>query len=384
MTPRAGACHNPKMHDVSHLAGLVTGLAFVLATVFGAVATRANFCTMGAISDVVNFGDWRRLRMWVLAIAVAIAGTAALQAAGLVDLSKTLYTGGQIGWLSLLVGGFLFGFGMTLGSGCGSKTLIRIGGGNLKSLIVMVFFAISAYMTLKGLFALWRVTALDPWRIDFSAIGAKTSDLPSILAALGAGAAVKLWFPFAFAAAIALWVFANREFRATREMIVGGIVIGAVIVGGWYVSGHLGYVAEDPATLEEKFFATNSGRAESFSYTAPLAYLLELLLFWTDQSRVLTFGIAAVLGMLVGAAGMAVATRTFRWEGFTTTEDLANHVVGGILMGFGGVTALGCTIGQGLSGVSTLALGSFLAVAAIVAGCVAALKYQTWRLDRSG
>ncbi|MDH5246799.1 MAG: YeeE/YedE family protein [Betaproteobacteria bacterium] len=372
------------MQDVSHLPGLVTGFAFVLAAVFGAVATRVNFCTMGAISDVVNFGDARRLRMWLLAIAVAIAGAAALQATGLVDLSKTLYTGSRIGWLSLAVGGFLFGFGMTLGSGCGSKTLIRVGGGNLKSLIVLVFFAISAYMTLKGLFAVWRTAGLDPWRFDVAAFGAQTSDLPSILAALGVGGAVRLWFPFAFAAAIAAWVFSNREFRATREMIIGGILIGAVIVGGWYVSGHVGYLAEDPATLEEKFVATNSGRAESFSYTAPIAYLLELLIYWTDQSRVLTFGIAGVLGMLVGAAGMALATKTFRWEGFTTTEDLANHVVGGILMGFGGVTALGCTIGQGLSGVSTLALGSFLAVGAIVAGCVAALKYQMWRLDRAG
>ena len=135
------ACHNLSMQDVSHLPSLVTGLAFLLATVFGAVATRVNFCTMGAISDVVNFGDTRRLRMWLLAIAVAIAGAAALQVAGLVDLSKTLYTGNRVGWLSLLVGGFLFGFGMTLGSGCGSKTLIRVGGGNLKSLIVLVFFA---------------------------------------------------------------------------------------------------------------------------------------------------------------------------------------------------------------------------------------------------
>src|SRR6185295_7204796 len=192
-------------------------------------------------------------------------------------------------WLSLAVGGFLFGFGMTLGSGCGSKSLIRVGGGNLKSLIVLVFFAISAYMTLKGLFAVWRTVGLDPLRFDVSAI--------------------------------VVWVLADSDFRATPEMVIGGIVIGAVIVGGWYVSGHIGYLPEDPATLEEKFVATNSGRAESFSYTAPLAYLLELLVYWTDQSRVLTFGIAGVLGMLVGSAATAIATKTFRWEGFTTTED---------------------------------------------------------------
>jgi uncharacterized membrane protein YedE/YeeE len=371
------------MEDSARLTVLVPGLAFVLAAVFGAVATRVNFCTMGAIADVVNFGDWRRMRMWLLAIAVAIAGAAALQNAGLVDLSKSLYTGTRIGWLSLAVGGFLFGFGMTLGSGCGSKTLIRIGGGNLKSLVVFAFFAISAYMTLKGLFALWRTVALDPARFDLAPLGVKTSDLPSILAALGLGSGVKLWFPFVFAAVLAAWVLASREFRATKEMVIGGVLIGAVIVGGWYVSGHLGFVAEDPATLEEKFVATNSGRAESFSFTAPLAYLLELLMLWTDQSRIVTFGIAGVLGMLAGSAAMALATRTFRWEGFTTTEDLVNHVVGGIFMGFGGVTALGCTIGQGLSGVSTLALGSFIAFGAIILGCVAALKYQMWRLERA-
>src|SRR6185369_9958688 len=109
--------------------------------------------------------------------------------------------------------------GMTLGSGCGSKTLIRVGGGNLKSLIVLLFFAVSAYMTLKGLFAVWRTTALDPLRFDVAALGARTSDLPSILSALGAGGAVTLCFPFVFAAAIAAWVLADREFRATPEMI---------------------------------------------------------------------------------------------------------------------------------------------------------------------
>jgi uncharacterized membrane protein YedE/YeeE len=177
-------------------------------------------------------------------------------------------------------------------------------------------------------------------------------------------------------------VFASAEFRRTREMVVAGVVIGLVVVAGWYLSGHIGHLAEDPATLEEKFVATNSGRMESFSFVAPVAYTLELLVSWTDASRALTFGIAAVLGMIVGSAAMALATKSFRWEGFASTEDLVNHVVGGVLMGFGGVTALGCTIGQGLSGLSTLAVGSFLAFFGIVGGCVAALRYQMWRLER--
>jgi uncharacterized membrane protein YedE/YeeE len=361
---------------------LVTGLAFLLAAVFGAVANRVSFCTMGAVTDIVSFGDWRRMRMWLLAIAVAIAGAGALQAAGQIDLAKSIYTGAKVSWLSAILGGLLFGFGMTLASGCGSKTLIRIGGGNLKALVVLVFLGIAAYMTLRGVFAVARAAALDPVRFDVGALGAGTSDLPAIVAALGAPAAVKLWLPFVVAGLVAAFVFANRDFRGAHEMIVGGVVIGAVIVAGWYVSGHIGYLAEDPTTLEERFIATNSGKLESFSFTAPVAYLLELLLFWSDQSRVMTFGIAGVLGMLVGSAATALATRTFRWEGFASTEDLVHHIVGGVLMGFGGVTALGCTIGQGLTGISTLAVGSFLALGGIVAGCVFAVKYQMWRLDR--
>ena len=333
-----------------------------------------------AFVDIATFGDWRRMRMWLLAIVVAIVGTALLQAAGLIDTAKTIYTTARVPWLSHVVGGFLFGFGMTLASGCGSKTLIRAGAGNLKSWIVLVFLAATAYMTLKGVFAPLRANGLDTVRLD---VGAPTSDLPALAAAAGLGAAGRIWLPLLVAAGLAAFGFASREFRASRGMIVGGLVIGAVIVGGWYVSGHLGYTPEDPQTLEEHFVATNSGRMESYSFVAPAAYLLELLMLWTDQSRVVTFGIAGVLGVLAGSAAVALATRTFRWEGFASVEDIGNHVAGAVLMGFGGVTALGCTIGQGLTGISTLAIGSILTFAAIVAGCAGAVQYQMWRIARA-
>ena len=367
------------MQDLEHLPALVAWCAFGLAVVFGAVANRVNFCTMGAITDIVAMGDWRRMRMWLLAIAVAIAGATWLEAAGFVDLGKSIYTTPQVAWLSHLVGGFLFGFGMTLASGCGSKLLIRAGAGNLKSVITLIVLAIAAYMTLKGLFAVWRVNTLDTLHLDTTALGAKRSDLGTVVTALSGGGSLKVALSLAVAAAVAVFALASRDFRASREMLAGGLVIGAIIVAGWYVTGHLGHVAEDPRTLEEAFVGTNSGKPESYSFVAPVAYLLELFLLWSDQSRIVTFGIAGVLGMAVGSAAMALATRTFRWEGFVSTEDLVNHIGGGVLMGFGGVCALGCTIGQGLTGISTLAIGSFLALGAIVAGCVTALKYQYWR-----
>jgi len=369
------------MPDLDHLPALVAWSGFALAVVFGAVASRVNFCTMGAVSDVVTMSDWSRMRMWLLAIAVAIAGATWLETTGLVDLGKSIYTAPKVAWASHLVGGFLFGFGMTLASGCGSRLLLRLGGGNLKSLVALLVLAVSAYMTLKGLFAVWRVNTLDTLRFDTAAFGAAHSGLGDVLTAVSGGASTKVAVSLAMAAAIAAFALASREFRASRAMIGGALAIGAVIVAGWYVTGHLGHLAEDPRTLEEAYVGTNSGRPESYSFVAPVGYTLELLLLWSDQSRIVTFGIAGVLGMIVGAAGVALATRTFRWEGFASIEDLVNHIAGGVLMGFGGVTALGCTIGQGLTGLSTLALGSLVAFGSIIAGCVAALKYQYWRAN---
>jgi uncharacterized membrane protein YedE/YeeE len=354
--------------------------AFALAFVFGAVGNKTNFCTMGAVSDVVNMGDWNRMRMWLLAIAVATAGTTGLQLAGLVDVSKTIYTTPNFTWLSYMLGGFLFGIGMTLGSGCGSKTLIRMGTGNLKSLIVAIVLAITAYMSLKGLLGVFRVAAIDPVAAKF----ASGQDLPALLAApLGIGKTQALAaFGLAVAGGLLAFVFKAREFR-TFDNVLGGVVAGLVVVGGWYLSGHIGYLAEDPATLEEKFLATNSSRMESLSFVGPQAYLLELLLLWSDKSRVMTFGIASVLGMFAGSLAWSLATRSFRLESFRDAGDLVLHLAGGALMGFGGVLALGCTIGQGISGVSTLALGSFLAFFSIVAGSALTMKIQYWRLMRN-
>ena len=352
---------------------------FLLGFVFGAVANRTNFCTMGAVSDVVNMGSWGRMRMWLLAIAVAIAGAQALNLAGLVDLGKSLYVRPNFTWLSYVVGGFLFGVGMTLGSGCGSKTLVRLGGGSLKSVVVFAFFGIAAYMTLKGLFAIWRTRWIDPVAIEL----ATRQDLPTLIASwTGAGLrGVETAVAAIAVAALLAFVFKDREFRTSFDHVLGGTVVGLTIVGGWYVTGHLGF-GENPETLEETFFGTNSRTIESLSYTAPVGYTLELLMLWSDRSLKVTFGVAAVIGIVLGSLAYALASRTFRWEGFAGPEDTANHVVGGLLMGFGGVTALGCTVGQGLTGLSTLAAGSVLAFAAIVAGAAATMKWQYWRLGR--
>jgi uncharacterized membrane protein YedE/YeeE len=368
--------------DPAQLVPYVSGGAFVLAFIFGAVGNKTNFCTMGAVSDWVNMGETSRLRMWLLAMAVALLGSSALQAAGLVDLSNSIYPSPNFTWLSYLVGGFLFGVGMTLGSGCGSKTLIRVGAGNLKSLVVYVFLGIAAYMTLRGLFGAFRVGVLEKAAITLP----QGQDLPSLFSTW-MGMSEKAWrgiLTLTVAGAMLVFIYASKAFRSSFDYTLGGVVTGLVVAGGWYVSGVVGHVAEDPNTLQEAFVATNTGRMESFSFVSPMAFTLEYLMFWTDKSKIVTYGIASALGVIAGSAAYAAATRSFRWEGFRDAEDTANHVVGGILMGFGGITALGCTIGQAISGFSTLALGSILTFVAIIAGSATTMKYQYWRLSRDG
>ncbi len=372
MTPIAS---NPAM--------LVVGCGFALAFVFGLLAARTNFCTMGALSDIVNMGHWSRMRMWLLAIAVAIVGTSLLSYTGQVDLARSVPQRPVLSWLSLLVGGLVFGVGMTLAGGCANKNLVRLGGGSARSLVVLTFLAIASYMTLKGLFGQWRATWLDPLRIDLGERGWTDGSLATALArATGMAARPALLLTASLIAlGLLAFVFKDRRFRANTTQVAGAVVLGAVIVGGWYVTGHLGY-GENPETLEDVYFATNTRTLESLSFVAPLAYLLELLLLWTDKSLHLSFGIASVLGVVAGSAAHALSTGSFRWEGFASLADMRNQLAGAVLMGFGGVTALGCTIGQGLSGLSTLAIGSLIAVTGIVAGSVATLRLIVWHSDR--
>jgi uncharacterized membrane protein YedE/YeeE len=366
--------------DLPGLTSQVLWAAFGLAAVFGAIAQRTHFCTMGAVADIVNIGDWSRMRMWALAIGVAMLGFNAMVYLGWVEAGKSFYAGSRLIWLSNLLGGALFGVGMVLASGCGSKTLVRIGGGSLKAVVVFVVLAIAAYATMRGIVGVARVATVDAVAVTLPT----GQDLPSMLAGVAGldRRVLALALGGVLGGGLVLWALWRPEGRSA-DVLLAGIGIGLVVVGVWWVSGRLGHLEEHPKTLEEAFLATNSQRMESLTFVAPIAYTVDWLIMFSDKSKVLTIAVVSTVGVIVGALASALATRSFRWEGFAGTQDTAHHLLGAVLMGVGGVTAMGCTVGQGLSGVSTLALGSFLAFAGIVGGAVIGLRYQVWQLERS-
>jgi uncharacterized membrane protein YedE/YeeE len=361
--------------DASVLVKTIVWWGFGMGIVFGFIANKTNFCTMGAVSDVVNMGHWGRMRAWLLAIAVAMIGTNLLAYYGYVDLSKTIYTGSSFPWLAYIVGGLCFGVGMTLASGCANRTLVRVGSGNLRSVVVFIYLGFAALVTLKGIFGAFRVNVLQANAVTIQFDHGQT--LPALLSGMFGVSAhtLQLVITVALGLAILIFVFKDRTFRKSLDNNLAGWVVGLLIIGGWYLTGHLGF-GENPDTLEMTYFGTNSHLAESMSFVAPIGYTLEYWAYWTDASNIVTFGVATVFGVGIGSFLYALFTKSFHWEAFSSAQDMFYHIIGGTLMGFGGVTAMGCTIGQGITGISTLSLGSFLALASIVAGSAITMKIQ--------
>lgn len=342
---------------------IVASLGFGLGIIFGATAQRTNFCTMGALSDIVFMENWDRFRAWLLAIAIAILVSQMLHLTGTVDLGKAIYLTANFGWAGAIFGGIVFGFGMTLASGCGNKTLVRLGSGNLKSLIVFLVMGIFAYMTLRGFIGPARVE-LEAWTIiDLKASGFGSQGMPELLAAvIGVSQETLRWvLTLAISGGLVAFCFKDKGFRSQPLHIAAGVIIGFLVPAAWYLTGVIGNDDFEPTPLA------------SFSFIAPTGDSIQYLMTFTGAT--LNFGIATVGGVIFGSFLMAKARGQFSIESFTTTDDIVRHLIGAAMMGVGGVLALGCTVGQGITGISTLAVGSLIALISIIFGGVWGLKY---------
>lgn len=363
------------MENVENPAAMVAWLGFFLALIFGYVANKTSFCTMGAVSDVVNMGEWGRMRSWLLGIAIAILGTNLIAYMGYLDISQTIYTRGTVYWFGALVGGLIFGVGMTLAGGCGQRTLVRLGGGNLKSVVVFLFLGYSALVTMNGIL---RIPLDSVLRADIFTV--HLDDMQTLPSLLGMGDPMSQFSVALILALVVLaFVFASKEFRASGDNILAGLVVGVVVVLGWYVTGYMGFSENE--FMERTYMGTDSHLAESMTFVGPLAYTMDLWAYWRDKQ--VTFGVASVFGVVIGSFIYSVFNRSFRWEYFNSPQDMFRHIVGAVLMGFGGIAAMGCTIGQAVTGVSTLAISSFIVFFGIVAGAAITMKIQYYLIMRS-
>ncbi len=343
---------------------------FIIAMVFGFVGNKTHFCTMGAISDVINMGARGRLGAWFLGIGIAILGTQFLRIQGYIQLQQSMYLSTQFVYLAYALGGFLFGIGMTLAAGCGQRNLVRVGGGNLKALIVVLVLGITAYMTMRGILALVRLNYIYKASIDLQNIGMESQGMiDGITALTGISNSTTLQIIVAMVLGIGFiaYAFKHQEFRNSFDNILAGVVIGGCVVAAWFVTGYLGQDGFDPIATQGLTFIGPTGNT--------ISYLM------TFTGAQINFGVAVTFGMILGSFIYAVFSGNFRIETFSNKSEMISHLIGAVLMGFGGVLSFGCTIGQGVTGVSTLALGSFIAISMIIFGSALTMKIQYHLLD---
>jgi uncharacterized membrane protein YedE/YeeE len=372
---------------------------FIISVILGAVVNKTNFCTMGAVSDMVNMSDYGRFRAWLLAIAVATLGVSVFEYMGLVSATDSFpnYRGTDFIYIENILGGILFGIGMTYASGCGNKTLIRIGGGNVKSILVFIIIALIAYyMTSpfpdsdKTLYSVLFYDWVNPLSISLDS----NQDIGALIGGSDNTQTMRLVAGLLVAAGMLFYVFKAADFRSSKDNILGGIAIGLIILTAWYTSSNIGVTAEDESYSLAEYYAEwdmladdeegkpASGRglnSQSFTFINPIGQSYGYVKDGFNPA-LLTFGLISVFGVILGSFLWSLVSKSFRIEWFVDLKDFLNHFFGAILMGFGGVLALGCTIGQGITGMSTLAVGSILTFISIVFGSALTMKIQYYKM----
>jgi uncharacterized membrane protein YedE/YeeE len=371
---------------------------FIIALVMGAVVNKTNFCTMGAVSDFVNMGDTGRLRAWLLAMAVAILGVTLLEYAGLLNLSGSFppYRNSNIVLAENILGGLMFGVGMTLASGCGNKCLVRIGGGNIKSIIVFLIVGALAYFMInpfpgsdKTIYSVLFYGWTSPMSVDVL----KPQDIGSLVGG-SEPSAMRLIVGVVVFLAMGHFIFKSKEFRSSADNMIGGAVVGLAVLAAWFVSGNVIVDADGEILSLQQYYNqwdmladSDAGKpaagamlaTQSYTFINPMGQALNYLAGGLDGS-LMTFGVVAVFGVVAGSLIWSLISRSFRIEWFSSASDVANHVIGAVLMGIGGTLAMGCTIGQAVTGISTLAVGSILTFGAIFLGSALTMKIQYYKM----
>ena len=364
------------MESASVLLTYIAILGFIL----GFVVNKTNFCTMGAVSDWINIGDFSRFKAWMLAAAIAIIGVTISEFLAYVNIneSRIPYRNSVLFWPRYIIGGLMFGIGMTFASGCGNKVLIRVGGGNLKSVFVLIVAGFMAYlMTRTDFYGIFFHSWMSPISPDLAQIGIYDQSLPSILSAI-TNASNLMYFKLIIGLIIGLsmifFIFKSGTFSNKIDDVISGLVVGGVVVLAWIITG--GNVGQD--WIETNNFLDNplpGVGVQSFTFINPMA---ESLIYAGSfgEHFYLTFGVVALFSVILGSFIYSILTQNFRIEWFASLQDFVRHIIGAILIGIGGVLAMGCTIGQGVSGVSTLALGSFITLLSIVIGAAVTMKIE--------
>ena len=327
----------------------VLWLALAIGLSYGVIGQLSGFCLNSALREQISSKNGTKLRAFALALLVATIGSQTLDALAVVDLSQSIYQPTRASWLLVLVGGILFGFGMMRARGCGARALVLLGQGNLRSLVVLLCLGITGYMTFSGVLGPIR-TALT----DLSAVSVQSATFSTELGRWSFIAAMTL--------VIGAFLARDRQFMQQRMALASGLIIGLLVVAGWFVTGWIGADDFDPVAVV------------SLTFVAPIGATIQYAMIATGMT--LNFGIVVVVGIVLGSFISAKATGRFALTGFERPTDMPRYLLGASCMGVGGALAFGCSIGQGLTGMSTLSIWSMVALSGILLGGWLGLRFE--------
>lgn len=333
---------------------LVTLVGLAGGVVLGLAARLGDFCSLGAIERAVYGEDQRRLRLWGIVLGVAILAAFALDAGGIIQLTTLPYH--QVVWnpLASIVGGLIFGYGMALAGNCGFGALARFGGGDLRSFVVVLMIGISGFVALNGPLAELRVflfpeTPSEIPHQGYAHLLAEKTGVP----------------PFVFAALVAsgllTWALSYAPLRQDPQRMAWGAIAGLAIVSAIWGSAWVHEISLGATTVEGHTYTASLGRT--------------LLWLMTSSAGGISFSVGSVAGVLIGAFIGSIIRGRFRWEACEDPRELGRQISGAALMGIGGVIAMGCSIGQGLTAFSSLAYSAPITLAAITVGSLVGLRH---------
>ena len=327
---------------------LVGGVA--IGAALGFAIQRAKLCTFGAIEDFLMGGDSRRLRVFALALGIAVLGTQGLVLFGSLNPVETSYTPAALPLLSIVIGSVAFGVGMALVGTCGMGSLVRLGTGDLRSLFVVVILGAAAYAILRGVLADFRITFLERFSISLPEAGTDFATLVS----RAVGFEARPWIAAASGIVLCMLALRDTRLRRTPRLLAAGVALGLLVIAGWIVTSILHDEFAGPARPQSLTFVSTVGKTV-------YAGLLNAQAF-------ADFGVGSVVGTVLGAYLAALSAGQFRWEAFDDDREMRRHLCGAALMGVGGILAGGCTIGQGITAGSMFALSWPLAVIGMIVG----------------
>ena len=339
------------------IAGTISG------TILGYIARRNFFCTLSALEQYWYAGNSHGVRTWAFATAVAIILTQASAFGGWFEPTETFYLTTEFGWLGAIVGGLSFGFGMALIGTCGYGALVRLGGGSLKSLMAVLVLGIAALSTQRGLLAYGRTEVFDRAQLDLGFAGDQS--IPSIVSSL-IGINISVAVAIVIVSLLLFWIFREPAYRKNTSGIMTGTIVGTIVASGWWITSYLSESSFSPIQIE------------SAGFIAPIADTIMQFGIVTGAGP--DYGVGMVVGVVLGSALAARQADDVRWEACDDARELSRHIIGAALMGFGGVLALGCTIGQGVSAASLLAVSVPISMASILIGARMGLS---WLLEGS-